>query len=63
VSPFVRGDVVFFELADGGAVFSAGSIAWCGSLSHNGYDNSVSRITENVLRRFATDAPVNEIAA
>jgi N,N-dimethylformamidase len=62
VSPFVRGDMVFFELPDGGAVFSASSIAWCGSLSHNGYDNAVSRITENVLRRFASDAPVNGVA-
>jgi N,N-dimethylformamidase len=53
VSPFVRGDMVFFELPDGGAVFSASSIAWCGALSHNGYDNPVSQITENVLRRFA----------
>jgi N,N-dimethylformamidase len=39
-------------------VFSTGSIAWCGSLSHNGYDNNVSRITENVLRRFASDDPL-----
>ena len=29
----------------------------CGSLSHNGYDNNVSRITENVLRRFADAKP------
>ena len=36
----------------GGAVFSVGSISWCGSLSHNGYANDVSRITANVLRRF-----------
>jgi N,N-dimethylformamidase len=28
-----------------------------GSLSHNGYDNNVSRLTENVLRRFADPAP------
>ena len=62
VSPFVRGDIVFFELPDGGAVFSASSISWCGSLSHNGYDNSVSRMTENVLRRFAADGPVNDAA-
>jgi N,N-dimethylformamidase len=62
VSPYVRGDVVFFELPDGGAVFSASSIAWCGCLSHNGYDNPVSRITENVLRRFVADGPVNETA-
>jgi N,N-dimethylformamidase len=62
VSPFVRGDMVFFEGPDGGAVFSASSITWCGSLSDDGYDNAVSRITENVLRRFAADAPVNEAA-
>jgi len=62
VSPFVRGDMVFFELPGGGAVFSASSIAWCGSLSYNNYNNAVSRITENVLRRFAADAPVNDAA-
>jgi N,N-dimethylformamidase len=45
-------DMVYFETPAGGAVFSVGSIAYCGSLSHNGYDNNVSRITENVLRRF-----------
>jgi N,N-dimethylformamidase len=52
VSPLVRGDMVYFETGDGGAVFSTSSISWCGSLSHVGYDNDVSRITENVLRRF-----------
>ncbi len=50
--PKVHGDLVFFETASGGAVFGVGSIAWCGSLSHDGYANNVSRITENVLRRF-----------
>ena len=34
------------------AVFAVGAISWCGSLSHNGYDNNVSRITANVLRKF-----------
>jgi N,N-dimethylformamidase len=64
VSPFVRADMTFFELPNGGAVFSASSISWCGSLSHNGYDNAVSRITENVLRRFAAAEPVgNELAS
>ena len=53
----VRGDMVFFEGPKGGAVFSTGSIAWCGSLSHNHYDNNVSRITENVLRRFDSPEP------
>ena len=58
VSPYVRGDMVFFETPNDGAVFSTGSISWCGSLSHNGYDNDVSRITANVLRRFSIDGPV-----
>jgi N,N-dimethylformamidase len=55
--PLVRADLVFFETPRGGAVFSTGSIAWSGSLSHDGYDNNVARITGNVLRRFADPAP------
>lgn len=53
----LRADMVFFETGGGGAVFGVGSIAWCGSLSHNGYDNDVARITENVVRRFADPTP------
>lgn len=49
----IRSDMVYFEAPNGDAVFSVGSIAYCGALSRNGYDNNVSRITENVLRRFA----------
>ncbi|MDQ6857781.1 MAG: LamG domain-containing protein [Chloroflexota bacterium] len=56
-------DMVYFETPRGGAVFSVGSIAYCGSLSHNGYDNNVSRITENVLRRFASAGPLPEATA
>jgi N,N-dimethylformamidase len=56
-NPNVRADMTFFETPGGGAVFSVGSIAWPGSLPHNGYDNNVSRISENVLRRFVDDAP------
>ena len=55
--PNVRADLTFFETAAGGGVFSVSSIAWCGSLSHAGYDNNVSRITENVLRRFLDPTP------
>jgi len=58
--PGVRGDICYFTTA-GGAVFSTGSIAWCGSLSHNNYDNNVSRITANVLRRFVSDEPLEEM--
>ena len=54
-NPAVRGDMVFFETPNDGAVFAVGSITWFGSLSHNGYDNPVSRITDNVVRAFAAD--------
>ena len=57
-SPLVRGDMVYFEGPKGGAVFSVGSIAWCGSLSHNNYDNDISRITGNVLTRFSSEEPI-----
>ena len=60
VNPKVRADMVYFEYPRGGAVFSASSIAWCGALSHNQYDNTVSRITDNVLRRFAAEGPLSE---
>jgi N,N-dimethylformamidase len=47
---------VFYEVDGGGAVFSTGSIAWFGALATNNYDNDVSRVTENVLRRFSDPA-------
>ena len=50
-------DLVFFETPNGGAVFSVGSISWVGALSHNRYENDVSRVTENVLRRFLDKRP------
>ena len=57
-NPNARGDMVFFETPEGGAVFSTSSISWAGSLAHNGYDNNVSRITENVVRRFLDPKPL-----
>ncbi len=56
----VRADLIFFETPSGGAVFSTGSIAWCGSLSHNGYDNNVARIMSNVLRRSLDPRPFTD---
>ena len=41
----------------GGAVFSVGSMAYIGSLNHNGFDNDIARITTNVLRRFSDPQP------
>ena len=54
-NPNIRADMTFFETPHGGAVFSTGSIAWIGSLSWNSFNNNVSRVTENVLRRFLDD--------
>ena len=51
-SELIRADIVYFETANGGAVFSVGSITFCGSLSHQNYKNSISRMIDNVLRRF-----------
>lgn len=56
----IRADMVFFETKSGGAVFSTGSIAWSGSLSHDNYDNDVARITTNVLKRYLEDEPFEE---
>lgn len=58
LNPLVHADLAYLEYPNGGAVFSTGSIAWCGSLSYSNYTNNVSRLTENVLRRFASDAPL-----
>jgi N,N-dimethylformamidase len=55
--PDVRADMTFFETAAGGAVFGTGSISYAGSLSTNGYDNDIARLTYNVLRRFIDPAP------
>jgi N,N-dimethylformamidase len=41
----------------GGAVFSVGSIAWCGALLADGGKNAVARATRNVLQRFSDPAP------
>jgi N,N-dimethylformamidase len=50
----VRSDVVYMPYEGGGAVFSVGSCSWAGSLSHNGYDNDIARITGNVIDGFLT---------
>lgn len=49
----IRADMAYFDIPDGGAVFSVGSITFCGALPANGFDNDVSRILDNVIRRFS----------
>lgn len=49
----IRADMTYFDLPGGGEVFSVGSITFCGSLPVNGFDNDISRILDNVIRRFS----------
>ncbi|MEX0758732.1 MAG: N,N-dimethylformamidase beta subunit family domain-containing protein, partial [Tistlia sp.] len=48
----IRGEIVYLKHPGGGQVLSVGSITFCGSLSHANYRNGVSRLLENVVRRF-----------
>jgi N,N-dimethylformamidase len=56
--PEIRADIVYFKTPNDGGVFSASSIAWCGGLAHDDYDNNVARMTGNVLDRFSADEPL-----
>lgn len=53
----IRADMTFFECPNGGAVFSTGSITFCGSLVTNDFDNDISRLLENVVTRFLDPEP------
>ena len=57
-NPRVRADIVYYPTPNGGGVFSTSSISYCGSLSHNNYDNNISKLTANVLNRFLSDEPL-----
>ena len=61
--PWAQADLVFFETANGGAMFSTGSIAWISSTLENNFDNDVARITGNVIRRFLDPAPFPPVPA
>lgn len=52
VKDLVRAEIVYFEREGGGAVFSVGSITFCGSLWRNGFQGPVSRMLFNVVTRF-----------
>ena len=52
VNELVRADMVIVPYPNGGAVFSVGSISWCGGLSADNYSSDVSVITRNVLNAF-----------
>ncbi len=53
----MRAEIVYFDTPSGGAVFAVGSITFCGSLWRTGadggrFDGPVSRLLENVVRKF-----------
>ena len=50
-----RADMVYFQVPEGGNVFSVGSITFCGSLPHNQFINNISRILENVVKKFCAE--------
>lgn len=59
----IHADMTFFETPGGGAVFSTGSITFCGCLPVNGFENNVSRLLQNVLNRFLDPEARFEILA
>jgi N,N-dimethylformamidase len=48
-----RAEIVYVRTRSGGEVFSTGSITFLGSLWRNGFEGPVSRLLENVVRRFS----------
>lgn len=48
----MRADMVYYDVPGGGAVFSTGSITFCGSLPWNRFDNNISHLLKNVMQRF-----------
>ena len=57
-NPKTRADIVYYKTPKEGAVFSVGSMAWCGSLSHNNYENNVSKMMKNVIDGFLSSGPL-----
>jgi N,N-dimethylformamidase len=55
VEDLSRGEIVYFDTPSGGAVFSVGSITFCGSLWRNGFEGPISQLLENVVRRFSLE--------
>jgi N,N-dimethylformamidase len=57
VEDVIRADMVFFETPAGGAVFSVGSMTFVGSLPIDAYDNLLTRMMTNVVKRFVDPTP------
>jgi len=51
----IRADLAYIETETGGAIFSTGSITFCGSLPVNNFQNNISTLLDNVFHRFLTN--------
>ncbi|KAF4468283.1 hypothetical protein FALBO_4821 [Fusarium albosuccineum] len=60
VNPRVRADMVAFETAHGGGVFSVGSICWIPCLPANNFKNHLATVTGNVFRRFISGKTIRD---
>lgn len=49
-STLLHAEMSFWPTPAGGWVFAAGSVTFCGSLSHNAYRNDISTLLGNVVR-------------
>jgi N,N-dimethylformamidase len=47
----IKADLCLVPKPDGNYILSVGSIMFCGSLPANGYDNNISKLLENFVRR------------
>ena len=57
-NPNTRADIVYYKTPHDGAMISFSSMSWLGSLSHNNYDNNVSKLMKNVIDGFSKDGPL-----
>lgn len=49
ISDKIRSNFGFLETAAGGAIFSAGSMKWAGTLAWGNYENNIPQMIANAL--------------
>ena len=54
IKNLLRADMIHYDVPGGSAVFSTGSITFCGSLPWNNFDNNISNLMRNVFDKFTS---------
>ena len=54
VENLLRADMIYYDVPGDGAVFSTGSITFCGSLPWNNFENNISKLMRNVFDKFTS---------